>query len=198
MKNVLIIGATGTVGSAVRQTLSRETNANVTLFARSVGRITPGDRETVIAGNAIKDADLDSVIDGQDAVFVAVSGNLSKFAKKIIGSMDRNNVSRLIFITSMGIYDEIPASLGGGNVSGNPMLRSYREAADLIEASDLNYTVIRPGWFNDGPVDYEVTHKGEPFGGHDVSVSSIADMVKNLIEDDALDSRDSIGLNTPL
>lgn len=112
--------------------------------------------------------------------------------------MDRNNVSRLIFITSMGIYDEIPASLGGGNVSGNPMLRSYREAADLIEASDLNYTVIRPGWFNDGPVDYEVTHKGEPFGGHDVSVSSIADMVKNLIEDDALDSRDSIGLNTPL
>lgn len=34
MKRVLIIGATGTVGGAVRQTLIRETDAHLTLFAR--------------------------------------------------------------------------------------------------------------------------------------------------------------------
>ena len=34
MKRVLIIGATGTVGRAVRQTLIRETDAHLTLFAR--------------------------------------------------------------------------------------------------------------------------------------------------------------------
>jgi len=111
--------------------------------------------------------------------------------------MDRNNVSRLLFITSMGIYDEIPASVGAsGNLSSNSMLRSYREAADVVEGSDLNYTVIRPGWFTNGPVDYEITKKGEPFGGHDVSISSIADFVKNAIADDSYYSHDSVGLNT--
>lgn len=35
MKNVLIIGATGTLGSAVRQQLLKESNDHLTLFARS-------------------------------------------------------------------------------------------------------------------------------------------------------------------
>lgn len=197
MTNVLIIGATGTIGEAVRQTLLKNTNDNLTLFARGAGRLTVSDRETLIAGDVTSDADLDKAMANQDAVFVALSGNLGKFAEKIVAAMDRNEVKRLLFITSMGIYNEIPASLGGGNLNENSMLQSYRDAADVIEASDLNYTVIRPGWFNNGPVDYEVTKKGELFGGHDVSTSSIADMVQRLTEDDTLYSRDSIGLNTP-
>ncbi|HIY91445.1 NAD(P)H-binding protein [Companilactobacillus sp. HBUAS56275] len=197
MKKVLIIGATGTIGGAVRQTLLNETDDQLTLFARSASRLNVSDRETVIAGDVTKDSDLDKAIAGQDAVFVALSGNLGQFAKKIVAAMDRNNVSRLLFITSMGIYDEIPASIGAsGNLSSNSMLRSYREAADVVEGSDLNYTVIRPGWFTNGPVDYEITRKGEPFGGHDVSISSIADFVKNAIADENYYSHDSVGLNT--
>ncbi|BAP86315.1 NAD(P)-dependent oxidoreductase [Paucilactobacillus hokkaidonensis JCM 18461] len=196
MKNVLIIGATGTIGSAVHQTLLNETAAKLTLFARSADRLTNSDRETAMAGNVTSDADLDQAMQGQDTVFAALSGNLGNFAQKIVAAMDRNKVSRLLFITSMGIYNEIPTSVGGGNLNSNPMLRSYREAADIVEASDLNYTVIRPGWFTGGPVNYEVTRKGEPFGGHDVSVSSIADLVKRLVEDETLYSHDSVGLNT--
>lgn len=197
MKKVLIIGATGTIGSAVRETLLRETDDQLTLFARQTGRLTASDRETVVAGNVMQDADLDQAIQGQDAVFVALSGNLGQFAQKIVAAMDRQQVSRLLFITSMGIYDEIPASVGrSGNLSHNPVLQTYRNAADVVEGSDLNYTVIRPGWFTNGPVDYEVTRKGEPFGGHDVSIASIADMVWQLTEDENLYSHDSIGLNT--
>lgn len=197
MKKVLIIGATGTIGGAVRQTLLNETDDQLTLFARSAGRLNAGDRETAISGDVTKDTDLDKAIIGQDAVFVALSGPLGQFAKKIVAAMDRNNVSRLLFITSMGIYDEIPASIGAsGNLSSNSMLRSYREAADVVESSDLNYTVIRPGWFTNGPVDYEITRKGEPFGGHDVSINSIADFVKNAVADEDYYSRDSVGLNT--
>lgn len=124
---------------------------------------------------------------------------IGQFAKKIVSAMDRNNVSRLLFITSMGIYDEIPAPVGeNGNVETNSALRPYREAADVVEGSDLNYTVIRPGWFTSGAVDYEITRKGEPFGGHDVSISSIADFVKNAIADDTYYSHDSVGLNTKI
>lgn len=197
MTNVLIIGATGTLGNAAHQTLLNETDVKLTLFARSADRLTTSDRETAMAGNVTSDVDLDQVMQGQDVVFAALSGNLGNFAKKIVAAMDRNQVSRLLFITSMGIYDEIPASVGAsGNLSSNPMLRSYREAADVIEASDLNYTIIRPGWFTGGSVNYEVTRKGEPFGGHDVSASSIADLVKRLVEDDTLYSHDSVGINT--
>lgn len=200
MKNVLIIGATGTLGTAATKAILSGTDDHLTLFARSASRInvTDPDRETVISGDVMNDADLDKALDGQDAVFAALSGNLGAFAKSIVNAMDRNNVQRLIFITSMGIYNEIPASVGAdGNLDSNPVLQPYRDAADVIEASDLNYTIIRPGWFTAGPVNYEVTHKGEPFGGHDVSISSIADLVKKLVEDDQLDSRDSVGINTP-
>lgn len=197
MTNVLIIGATGTLGNAAHQTLLNETDVKLTLFARSADRLTTSNRETAMAGNVTSDVDLDKAMQGQDVVFAALSGNLGNFAKKIVAAMDRNQVSRLLFITSMGIYDEIPASVGAsGNLSSNPMLRSYREAADIIEASDLNYTIIRPGWFTGGSVNYEVTRKDEPFGGHDVSVSSIADLVKRLVEDDTLYSHDSVGINT--
>lgn len=196
MTNVLIIGATGTIGGAVRQTLLKETDNRLTLFARSASRLNVSDRETVVAGDVTKDSDLDKAMEGQDAVFVALSGPLDQFAKRIVAAMDRNNVSRLLFITSMGIYNEIPASVGSnGNLSSNGVLRPYREAADVIEASDLNYTVIRPGWFTNGPVNYEITRKGEPFGGHDVSISSIADFVKKAIADDTYYSHDSVGLN---
>lgn len=198
MTKVLIIGATGTLGSAVRQTLLDQTDDELTLFARSANRIQTGDREKAIRGDVMNDADLDQAMQGQDAVFAALSGDLETFAKKIVAAMDRNHVSRLIFISSMGIYNEIPASVGAsGNLKSNPILNTYRKAADVVENSDLNYTVIRPGWFTGGPVDYEVTRKGEPFGGHDVSVSSIADLVKRLIADPILYTKYSIGINTP-
>lgn len=200
MRNVLIIGATGTLGTAVTQNVLNKTDDHLTLFARSANRINVQDdnRETVISGNVMNDADLDKALKGKDAVFVALSGNLGAFAKKIVAAMDRNNVSRLVFISSMGIYNEIPASVGAsGNLNSNPILRTYREAADVIEASDLDYTVVRPGWFMGGPVDYEITHKGEPFGGHDVSVASIADYVTKLVDDDQLDVHDSVGINKP-
>lgn len=197
MTNVLIIGATGTIGGTVRQTLLNETDDKLTLFARSAVRLNVSDRETAMAGDVTSDSDLDKAMENQDAVFVALSGPLNRFAEKIVAAMDRNNVSRLLFITSMGIYNEIPASVGSnGNLSSNGVLRPYREAADIIESSDLNYTVIRPGWFTNGPVNYEITRKGEPFGGHDVSVKSIADFVKNAIADDSYYSHDSVGLNS--
>ncbi|KLD58791.1 hypothetical protein WP50_23575 [Lactiplantibacillus plantarum] len=79
----------------------------------------------------------------------------------------------------------------------NPILKSFRQAADRIEQSDLNYTIIRPGWYNNGPINYEITQKGESFGGHDVSRDSIADYVMKLITEPALDNRASVGINTP-
>ena len=42
-------------------------------------------------------------------------------------------------------------------------LTKYRKAADLIEASDLDYTIIRPAWLTfKNESDYEITQKVIP------------------------------------
>lgn len=197
--NVLIIGATGSIGRTATDYLLAHSTDALTLFSRHAGSLTPADpkRERAISGDVMNSRELDAAMKGQDAVFVALSGNLARMAQAIVNACDRTGVTRLLFITSMGILNEIPSWGASGNVSNTPMLRDYRDASDIVEASDLNYTVIRPGWFTDGPVNYEITQKGEPFGGHDVSRASIADLVMHLIDDDTLYSHGNIGINTP-
>ncbi|WP_125545527.1 NAD(P)H-binding protein [Levilactobacillus lindianensis] len=199
MTNVLIIGATGSVGSVTRQYFLDNTADHLTLMARSTSRLgrLNANREQAVTGSVTDAATLKAALQGQDVVFATLSGNLSGMAQSLVAAMDEAGVKRLLFIASMGIYNEIPASLGAsGNLQSNPMLRGYRAAADVIEASDLNYTVIRPGWFDNGnDTDYDLTKKGEPFGGHDVSRKSIADLVVRLAHDKTLGSRDSLGIN---
>lgn len=199
MQNGLIIGATGSIGRAVRKMMLAQTDVHLTLYSRRANRLKlDAKRETAVAGSALDDAQLDQVISGQDFVFVALSGDMANFATHIVASMERVNVHRLIFITTMGIYQEIPAWLGDSpEPYHNPILKSFRQAADRIEQSSLNYTIIRPGWYTNGPINYEITQKGEPFGGHNVSRQSIADYVIRLINDPTLDNQASVGINTP-
>ncbi|MDT6980606.1 NAD(P)H-binding protein [Levilactobacillus zymae] len=199
MQNGLIIGATGSIGRAVRKMMLAQTDVHLTLYSRRANRLKlDAKRETAVAGSVLDDDQLDQTISGQDFVFVALSGDMANFATHIVASMERVNVHRLIFITTMGIYQEIPAWLGDSpEPYHNPILKSFRQAADRIEQSSLNYTIIRPGWYTNGPINYEITQKGEPFGGHDVSRQSIADYVIRLINDSTLDNQASVGINTP-
>ena len=195
-KRVLIIGATGSIGSKVRKTLLQTTNYKLTLFSSSAGNlpITPN-REIGVSGNVMNKNDLMKVIPNQDAVFAALSGNLGGMARSIVDTMKSCGVRRIIFISSMGIYNEIPRSIGGGNLNENSMLRPYREAADVIESSGLDYTVIRPGWFDEGSDNYEITRKGEKFKGHDVSRQAIANLVVKCINGFGIG--ESLGINRP-
>lgn len=196
-KKVLIIGATGSIGRVLRPYLLENTDDDLTLFARCEGSIRDVDpsRERMMEGDVYDASTLREAIAGQDAVFAALTGDLGRMAESIVSAMDAEGVKRLIFITSMGIYNEIPSWGADGNLENNPTLATYREAADVIEASDLDYTIIRPGWYYNGGVDYRVTRKGEPFASHDVSRQSIADLTMKLIADDNLFARDSVGIS---
>ena len=197
-KRVLIIGATGSIGSKLRKTLLERTDYKLTLFSTRANRlqINPN-REIAVAGNVNNQNDLSRVIQNQDVVFAALSGALGQMARSIVNAMQYSQTKRLIFISSMGIYNEIPRSIGGGNLNENSMLRPYREAADVIEASNLDYTIIRPGWFDEGSDNYEITRKGEAFKGHDVSRQAIANLVLKLIQNNGFGIRESLGINRP-
>ncbi len=135
------------MGAAVRKTLLGETDDFLTLFSRNAERLNINpDRERIISGSLTNSLALDKAMKGQEVVFAALSGNLAEFARDIVVAMKRNDVQRRIFITSMGIYEEVLLSMGETLEKVSPVLCSYREAADVIEASDLNYTIIRSGW----------------------------------------------------
>jgi len=76
------------------------------------------------------------------------------------------------------------------------VLDPYRDSAAAIEASDLDYTILRPGWFNrDHEINYQITQKGEPFKGHDVSLDSLSDLITKLVTTPGLHSRCSLGVS---
>ena len=121
-------------------------------------------------------------------VYANLAGDLEAMAKNIVAAMDTTGVKRLIFICSIGIYD----------TPVRPVLRPYRKAADVIEASDLEYTILRPTWFTDADeVDYETTRKGEPERGSVISQKSLATLIAKIIRDPKNHVRENLGVNKP-
>src|SRR5690242_2747364 len=66
----------------------------------------------------------------------------------------------------------------------------FRRAADAIEVSDLDYTILRPAWLTDNDeIDYETTEKDEPFKGTEASRKSVVDLIMKIIESPTLHSK---------
>ncbi|MBS0941868.1 MULTISPECIES: NAD(P)H-binding protein [Leuconostoc] len=202
MTKVMILGASGSIGRVVRNRFLNDTDFDLVTLSRHKITKLNNSRETSFVGDLFDTKLLTNAMRGVDVVFASLSGDLPKMASIVIDIMHITNVKRLIFITSMGIYNEIPNHIGSsGNLFSNPMLKSYRVAADVIETSNLNYTIIRPGWFDNGDngssSDYEITKKGEPFGGHDVSRQSIADLVVKIVDGQIKADNQNLGINRP-
>jgi uncharacterized protein YbjT (DUF2867 family) len=135
---------------------------------------------------------LDTAMAGQDVVYANLSGQMEEQAKNIVKAMNADGVKRLIFISSMGIYGEVPGE------RYRSILDPYRDSARVIEGSTLDYTILRPAWLNDrDEIDYGTTQKGEAFKNASwvVSRKSIADLVVKLATTPTLESRRSLGVH---
>lgn len=77
-------------------------------------------------------------------------------------------------------------------------LKDYRHAADVIEASDLDYTIVRPAWLtNNDETDYETTSRDEQFKGTEVSRKAVAAFVASVVAEPAAHARTNVGVNKP-
>jgi len=198
---VLILGASGAIAQHTLEKLQKDGNVELTLFARNTNHIQlfANAQTKIVEGDVLNSTDLDNAIKGQDIVYANLAGSVDKMAEAIVKSMDKNGIKRLIFVTSLGIYNEVPGKFGEWN---NRMigaaLKTYRKAADVIEASDLDYTVVRPAWLQDeDEVDYETTQKSEPFKGTEVSRKSVGYYIADLIENPKKDVKASVGVDKP-
>jgi uncharacterized protein YbjT (DUF2867 family) len=164
----------------------------LTLYLRRARRLKNPDpsRATIVEGDGLDATRLRGAMRGQDVVYANLSGPMARQAEAIVDAMHAESVKRLVFISSMGIYGEVPGE------QYRSVLDPYRDSAALIEASELDYTILRPGWFTrDEVIDYGITQKGEPFRGHDVSLHSLSDLITRLITHPGLHVRASLGVS---
>jgi uncharacterized protein YbjT (DUF2867 family) len=190
MKNVIILGASGNIARRVTDILLKKNAINLTLFLRDKSRLRNKDASgcRIIEGDVLNFSQLKEAIAGHDIVYANLAGDLEAMAKQIVRAMDETGVRKLIFISSIGIYD---APL-------RPVLKPYRKAADVIEASTLDYTILRPTWFTGADeVDYETTRKGEPERGSAISQKSLATLISKIIESPEKYVRENLGVNKP-
>lgn len=190
MKNVIILGASGGIASYVIDILVKKEDINLTLFLRNKGRLRNKNVSgcTIIEGDVLDYVQLKNAVAGQDIVYANLAGPLEEMATNIVKAMGVNKVKKIIFISSIGIYDSLL----------KPVLKPYRKAADIIEASDLDYTILRPTWFTGvDEVDYETTKKGEAEKGSVISQKSLATLISEIIESPEHYVRANLGLNKP-
>lgn len=198
MKNILILGATGTAGSALTKKLLANTDCYLTLFSRHAGEVySETSRIKVMNGDARNISKLKSALSGQDIVYCAISGDeLPEIASVLVTAMSEAKVKRLIFMGAVGIYNEIPDEIDGeDNLDNEPAQIPNRKAVDIVEASDLNYTILRPGYLGEGDKnDFVLTFKGEPAKGYTTPIPALVNFAIQLIQNDNLYLRESISI----
>jgi uncharacterized protein YbjT (DUF2867 family) len=192
MPNVLILGANGQLARNTTRFFLDRTDCRLTLFLRRSNRLRNPDssRARVVEGDVTDRTALEAAMAGQDVVYANLAGNMARQAQTIVDAMQATGLKRLIFVSSMGIYGEVPEQ------KYSKVLDPYRDSAAIIEASGLEYTVLRPGWFTSDPkIDYRLTRKGEPFRGHDVSLNSLSDLIVQLATTPGMEVGQSLGIS---
>ncbi|QNA46213.1 NAD(P)H-binding protein [Lacibacter sediminis] len=190
MKKILIIGAGGSLAQYVIEAVKQLPDTSLTLFVRNRNRLSKNIVEScsVFEGDAMNFTDVKNAVKGQDIIYVNLSGDLEAMAKNIVKAMQETGVKRIVAISSIGIYDTPLRSV----------LIPYRKLADVIEASGLDYTILRPDWFTNGnEIDYALTQKGEPETGSAVSRKSIAAFISSLVENPWLHKKENLGISKP-
>lgn len=202
MIKVIVLGAHGQVAQLTEKMLFADKDVETTLFLRNASRLSQDkDKAKIIEGDATNEHELEEAIKGQDIVYANLGGTdtIVKQAKAVVEAMNKDKVKRLIWISTLGIYDEVAGKFGDWNKQtlGN-YITEYAKAAKIIEDSDLDYTIIRPSWMtNKDEVDYQKSKKGEEITNTEVSRKSVASYVYELIKNPKEDIDESIGLEKP-
>lgn len=129
MANVLVLGAGGQIARWAIEMLADQ-DVGLTLMLRDASKLAEAPESArVVEGDVLDREQLDPAVRGQDVVYANLAGELNVQAARIVESMTAAGVQRLVFITSLGIYDEVPGRFGEWNRRQiGPSLGPYRAA----------------------------------------------------------------------
>lgn len=198
MKKILILGASGTFGKALVKRLMDDKGYHLTLASRHASVCYhESERCHVVDCDALKMDNLQQAMMDCQVVFCAISGeNLPIIAENTVSAMTKAGVRRLIFMGAVGIYNEIPVEMDDDdNVRNNLDQVPNRDAVNIVENSNLDYTILRPGYLRAGDKDdFTLTFKGEHAKGYVSTIPSVVELATRLINDDTLHNRQSVSI----
>lgn len=191
--NIAILGATGKFGISLTAKLLAVTDHHLTLISTSAGRLYEDNhRITAKSVNATDARALRKALKDQNLVYFAISGD---YIPVMVDNIININPKRFIFMASVGIYNELEGEGAEFNVDNDQSQIPNQYAAELIEASDIDYTIIRAGYLEHGEEDdYVITKKGETPAGYRTSMESVQKIALEIIEEPEKYSRESISV----
>jgi biliverdin reductase / flavin reductase len=197
---ILIVGASGRLGRClVDQALAA--NFMVTALARSPTSLQKAhQRLSLVRGDLLEAASLESILPGHDAILVCVapkvkfrveSDLLSKGALNLCLAMSKVKGARLLWVTSAGVDPQY--------VKGKPFLyrgiikpffleniyADFKLSEEILEKSSLTWSVVRPSRLTDGPLTktYRVDANGVPENANKISRADVAHFMLEEIVD---------------
>lgn len=172
---VLVVGAAGKTGRAVVDQ-AKAAGHVVTAFVHQADDYDVSDVD-VREGDAADPAAMQAAVAGQDAVIDTIAGKTpykattleSSAAKTIIGSMQRNGVRRLVVTSMIGEGDSTANTPWYDRLLLATFLRGAppdkAEMEDAVDASGLDWIIVRPAILNDDPATGDVRIHAADTGG---------------------------------
>ncbi|WP_300033428.1 NAD(P)-dependent oxidoreductase [uncultured Roseobacter sp.] len=160
---VIVFGATGTLGKIVTRQLAQQGHV-VTAFARNAENAAidlPAVRG--VSGDALDAQAVAKALEGHDAVVVTLGAGMNRRSRirsqgtlNIIRGMQQHGVRRLICQSTLGAHE----SWGNLNFFWKrimfgallrPVFQDHELQEQLVRASGLDWTIVRPSAFDTGP-----------------------------------------------
>ena len=192
--NILILGATGRVGSQI-VTYALHDRHHVTVFVRTPEKIQINSENlTIIQGNVLNKNDIVRAMHGIDVVISALNTDgtttLSESMPLIIKAMENEGIQRIITIGTAGILQSRTTPTVIRYQSSESKRKSTRAAEehhkvyDMLKQSTLDWTIVCPTYLPDGEREgqYRIERNFLPEGGMKISVPDTAEFTYRQIE----------------
>lgn len=192
--NILILGATGRVGSQIVNYALRDRHL-VTVLVRTPEKLQINDENlTVMQGDVLNKEDVVRAMHGMDVVVSALNTDgtttLSESMPLIIKAMEDAGIKRIITIGTAGILQSRSTPNALRYQTNESKQRSTRAAEehhkvyDMLKQSTLEWTIVCPTYLPDGERlgEYRVEHDFLPMGGVKICVSDTAEFAYKQIE----------------
>jgi putative NADH-flavin reductase len=194
---ILVIGGTSGIGlETVKLALDR--GHQVSAMARRPERMTLiHDRLETVKGDVLDAEAVGTLLAGHDAVVFAIGIGptqkpvivFSQGTQNVLEAMQKSNVQQLIAVTGIGAGD----SRGHGTFMYNnftqrflvkTMYEDKDRAEALIHASDVNWTIVRPGFLNNDASEkqYRVITNLQDIISGDITRADVAHFIMAAIE----------------
>ncbi|USK47935.1 SDR family oxidoreductase [Bacillus sp. CMF12] len=185
--NILILGATGRVGSQI-VTYALHDRHNVTVLVRTPEKIQIKSEDlTIIQGNVLNKDDIVRAMHGIDIVISALNTDgtttLSESMTHIIEAMENEGIKRIITIGTAGILqsrttpDSLRYQSRESKRKSTRAAKEHHKVYDILKQTTLEWTIVCPTYLPDGERigKYRIERSFLPEDGVEISVPDTAE-----------------------